>query len=110
MTRGRSTEEPCASTGACTVVETSGGSAPLAELNRAIRPRVLWRQGSFGTQSAEGSRVAEALMTVVATRKQQHRHILAYVTAACEAALGGAPAPSLLPTPADIEHGVRPAA
>ena len=77
---------------------------------RAIRPGVLWRKGSFGTQSAEGSRFVEAMMTVVATLKQQHRNVLAYVTAACEAALCGQPAPSLLPTPADIEQGMRPAA
>jgi len=77
---------------------------------RAIRPGVLWRKGSFGTQSAEGSRFVEAMMTVVATLKQQHRHVLAYVTAACEAALCGQPAPSLLPTPADIEQGMHPAA
>jgi hypothetical protein len=36
---------------------------------RAIRPGVLWRKGSFGTQSAEGSRFVEAMMTVVATLK-----------------------------------------
>jgi transposase len=77
---------------------------------RAIRPGVLWRKGSFGTHSAEGSRFVEAMMTVVATLKQQHRHVLAYVTAACEAALCGQPAPSLLPTLADIEQGMRPAA
>jgi transposase len=77
---------------------------------RAIRPGVLWRKGSFGTQSAEGSRFVEAMMTVVATLKQQHRNVLDYVTTACEAALCGAPAPSLLPTPADIEQGMRPAA
>src|SRR5215510_5831959 len=52
---------------------------------RAIRPGVLWRKGSFGTQSADGSRFVEALMTAVATLKQQHRHVLAYMTAACEA-------------------------
>ena len=66
---------------------------------RAIRPGVLWRKGSFGTQSAEGSRFVEAMMTVVATLKQQHRNVLDYVTAACQAALSGEPAPSLLPTP-----------
>src|SRR4030095_14520742 len=66
---------------------------------RAIRPGVLWRKGSFGTQSADGSRFVEAVMIVVATLKQQHRHVLAYVTAACEAALCREPAPSLLPTP-----------
>jgi transposase len=43
---------------------------------RAIRPGVLWRKGSFGTHSADGSRFVEAMMTVVATLKQQHRHVL----------------------------------
>ena len=77
---------------------------------RAIRLGVLWRKGSFGTQSVAGSRFVETMMTVVATLKQQHRNVLDYVTAACEAALCGQPAPSLLPTPATIEQGMRPAA
>jgi transposase len=64
---------------------------------RAIRPGVLWRKGSFGTQSEEGSRFVESMMTVVATVTQQQRHVLEYLTAACEAALRGAAAPSLLP-------------
>ena len=38
------------------------------------------------------------MMTVAATLKQQHRHVLDDVTAACEAVLWGEPAPSLLPT------------
>jgi transposase len=64
---------------------------------RAIRPGVLWRKGSFGTQSAQGARFVEAMMTVVATLKQQHRNILAYLTEAGQAAYTGLPAPSLLP-------------
>ena len=77
---------------------------------RAIRPGVLWRKGSFGTQSPQGSCFVEAMMTVVATLKQQHRNVLAYVTAACEAALCGEPAPSLLPTPDALYQVMRPAA
>ena len=64
---------------------------------RAIRPGVLWRKGSFGTQSAEGSRFVEAMMTVVATLKQQHRNVLEYLTAACQAALCGEAAPPCFP-------------
>jgi transposase len=77
---------------------------------RAIRPAVLWRKGSFGTQSADGSRVVEAMMTVVTTLKQQHRPVLDYLTATCEAMLRGEPAPSLLPTPTAIEQLMCPAA
>ena len=77
---------------------------------RAIRPGVLWRKGSFGTQSPEGSRVVETMMTVVATLKPQHRPVLTSVTAACEAALRGEAAPSLLPTPAATKELLCPAA
>lgn len=91
-------------------LETSGGSAPLAEFNRAIRPGVLWRKGRLGTHSADGSPFVEALMTVVATLKPQHRHVLDYLTAACEAAQRGEPAPSLLPTPDTLRKLVYPAA
>jgi len=77
---------------------------------RAIRPGVLWRKGSVGTQSPEGSRVVGALMTVVATLKPQHRHVLDDVTAACEAALCGEPAPSLLPTLDALNQVMLPAA
>jgi transposase len=77
---------------------------------RAIRPGVLWRKGSFGTQSPEGSPFVEAMMTVVATLTQPHRHVLDDLTAACEAALRGEAAPSLLPTPAALAQLRRPAA
>lgn len=73
----------------------------LAE--RKIRPNVLWRNGSFGTQSEAGSRFAERIMTVVATLKPQHRNVLDYLTEACDAANWGRPAPSLLPDKAAIE-------
>ena len=36
---------------------------------RAIRPCVLWRKGSFGTQSHAGSRFVKVMLTVVATFK-----------------------------------------
>jgi hypothetical protein len=97
MTRARSTEEPCAGKLARTVLQTSGGSDLLAEFNRALRPGVQWRKTSFGTQSEEGSRFVESMMTVVATLKQQQRNVVEYLTAAHEAALRDEAAPSLLP-------------
>jgi transposase len=71
---------------------------------RAIRPGVLWRKGSFGTHSAEGFRFVEAMMTVVGTLKRQHRNVLDYVTAAGEAALHSAAAPSLLPRSTETDQ------
>jgi transposase len=80
-----------------TFVHLEGVEPTNNAAERAIRPGVLWRKGSFGTQSAQGSRFVEAMMTVVATLKQQHRNPLDYLTAACEAALRDEVAPSLLP-------------
>jgi len=56
-----------------------------------LRPLVLWRKGSFGTQSRAGSDFVERRLTVVASLRQQQRHVLQYVTAACQAALSSQP-------------------
>jgi hypothetical protein len=93
-----------------TCVRHAGVEPTNNAAERAIRPGVLWRQGSFGTQSAEDSRFVEVMMTVVTTLKPQHRNVLDDATAACEAALCGQPAPSLLPTPEALEQLMRPAA
>lgn len=70
------------------------------EAERAIRPGVLWRKGSFGTHSQEGSRFVERMMTVAATLKKQSRNIIDYLAQAAEAALRGEQVPSLLPAAA----------
>src|SRR5215216_4706638 len=80
-----------------TFVQVEGVEPTNNTAERAIRPGVLWRKGSFGTQSAEGSRFVESMMTVAATLKHQQRNVLEYLTAACAAALRGEAAPSLLP-------------
>jgi transposase len=64
---------------------------------RALRPAVLWRTGSFGSDSEAGSRFAERLLTVVASCRQQGRPLLAFLVAAAEAALRGSSPPSLVP-------------
>src|SRR2546428_1491544 len=80
-----------------TFVQVAGVEPTNNTAERSIRPGVLWRKGSFGTQSKEGSRFVESMMTVVSTLKQQQRNVLEYLTEACEAALRGEEAPSLLP-------------
>src|SRR5215471_4056145 len=70
-----------------TFVQVAGVEPTNNTAERSIRPGVLWRKGSFGTQSAEGSRFVESMMTVVATLKHQKRNVLDYLTAAHEAAL-----------------------
>jgi transposase len=80
-----------------TFVQVEGVEPTNNAAERSIRPGVQRRKISFGTQSEEGSRFVESMMTVVATLQQQHRSVLAYLTAAHEAALRGEAAPSLLP-------------
>lgn len=65
---------------------------------RILRPGVLWRKRSFGTDSPNGSRFVERILTVITTLRLQKRHVLDYLTAACQAAISGDPAPSLLST------------
>lgn len=63
---------------------------------RALRPAVIWRKTSLGTQSSRGSRFVERLLTAVATLRQRGRNVLDYLTSANEAALRGAPIPSFI--------------
>jgi len=57
----------------------------------------MWRKTSFGTDSPSGSLFVERILTVVTTLRMQGRNVLDYVASACEAALQGRDAPSLLP-------------
>jgi transposase len=97
----REVERGLAAGSRCGVPQTAGtveGVEPTPNAaERSIRPGVLWRKGSFGTQSEEGSRFVASMMTVGTTLTPQPRHVLAYLTAAWEAALRGEAAPSLLP-------------
>src|SRR5215211_1947304 len=87
-----------------TFVQVEGVEPTNNTAERSIRPGVLWRKGSGGTQSAKGSRFVESMLTVVSTLKQQQRNVLAYLTEACDAALRGEAAPSLLPTHTQQSH------
>jgi transposase len=67
---------------------------------RALRQAVLWRKGSYGTQSDAGDRFVERILTVVATCKQQGRSPLDYLANLCTTTVQGLSPPSLLPAPA----------
>ena len=64
---------------------------------RALRKAVLWRKGSFGSDSAEGSRFAERMLTVSESLRSQDRSVLDFVEQAIRANRTGTPHPSLLP-------------
>lgn len=87
-----------------TFVDNPGVQPTNNAAERALRRAVLWRKRSFGSQSDDGLRFAERILTTVTTLRQQHRNVLDYLTAACHAQHLGLPAPSLLPfaTPSDL--------
>ena len=64
---------------------------------RALRPAVIYRKLSFGTQSASGSRFLERMLTVSETCRLQNRNAYHYLIEAMEAKFAGQLAPSLLP-------------
>jgi transposase len=62
-----------------TFVHVEGVDPTNNAAERALRPVVLWRKGSFGTQSRTGSDFVERMLTVVATLRQQQRNVLDYI-------------------------------
>lgn len=64
---------------------------------RALRPAVIYRKLSFGTQSARGSRYLERLLSISETCRLQNRNVYQYLIEVMEAKYAGRPAPSLLP-------------
>jgi transposase len=71
---------------------------------RALRFAVLMRKGSFGSDSAKGSRFIERFLTARATLRRQRRDLYAFLKDACTAAMLGTSAPSLLPAAAPFDH------
>lgn len=64
---------------------------------RAIRPAVLWRKNSFGSQSEDGSIFVARMLTVVSSLRSQNRNVLDFLTEAIRANRRGNASPSLLP-------------
>lgn len=79
-----------------TFVEVEGVEPTNNAAEQALRQAVIWRKLSFGTQSAEGSRFVERLLTVVETCRRQQRNVLSWMVEAVEARFAGKCAPSLL--------------
>ena len=79
-----------------TWIEHDGMEPHNNRAERMIRPAVLWRKNSFGTQSARGSRFAECMLTVTQTLKLQGQGVLEFVERSIRAHQLGKPAPSLL--------------
>ena len=74
-----------------------GDRADEQRAGTALRHAVIWRRISGGTDSSDGSRFVERMLTVVATCRQQKRNVLDYLSSCFEAHLRGRKVPSLLP-------------
>ncbi len=79
-----------------TFLEVEGVEPTNNVSERALRPAVIWRKLSFGTQSPRGSRFVETILTVVETCHRQSRNSCEYLTQALQAHFAGQPTPSLI--------------
>ncbi|WP_426731098.1 IS66 family transposase [Myxococcus faecalis] len=64
---------------------------------RSIRPLVMYRKTSFGTQGPEGSRFVERVFTATTSLRLQGRDVLGFLTDTLAAHRRGHQGPSLLP-------------
>jgi hypothetical protein len=78
-------------------VEVEGVEPTNNAAERAIRPAVIWRRTSFGSQTKAGSNFVARMLTVVTTLKSQRRNILDFMTQAVSAQRLSHNSPSLLP-------------
>lgn len=78
-------------------VEVEGVEPTNNAAERAIRPAVIWRRTSFGSQTQAGSNFVARMLTVVTTLKSQGRNVLEFMTLAVSAKRQSQPTPSLLP-------------
>ena len=82
-----------------TFVDFEGIEPTNNTAERALRPAVIYRKLSFGTQSEAGSRFIERMLTVSETCRLQKRSVFQWLIAAVEASLHNRSAPSLITDP-----------
>ncbi len=79
-------------------VEIEGLDPTNNAAERAIRPAVLWKRISFGSQSEAGSIFVARMLTVVTSLRSQNRNVLEFMIEAIRASRQGNHPPSLIPT------------
>ncbi len=86
-----------------TFVDIDGVEPTNNHAERELRPAVLWRKRSFGTQCDRGERFAERMLTAARTLRKQERQLHTFLIGTLHAAWNDAAPPSLLrcdhPTP-----------
>ena len=81
MTKADPLEEPCARKPACTVLQTSGGSDPFAEFNRALKLCMRQRKNSLFYATEHSAYIASLLTSLIAPCRQAGGNALAYLVA-----------------------------
>ena len=77
----------------CDAVQPTNNAA-----ERALRPAVIWRRTSFGSQSRKGSQFVARMLTVTTSLQAQRRDLLGFFTQAFRAARYQLQRPSLIPS------------
>ncbi len=73
------------------------GTARHVAAERAVRKGALWRDGTRGSHSADGSRFTERMLTTTESLRAQGRSVFGFVEQEIRIPLTGERRPSLLP-------------
>ena len=92
----------CATTGRWVNCQKASPRARSDWAEQVVRHGVIMRKISYGTHSTAGSRFVERMLTIHATLRRQHRHILDFMRDSCFAARRDHPEPSILPIEASV--------
>ena len=80
-----------------TFVHTPGVEPTNNASEQALRPAVIWRRISYGSQSETGSQFVARMLTVVTSLRKQNRSVFEFLVEALTAKRKGGKIPSLLP-------------
>ena len=85
-----------------TFTHTDGVEPPNNHAERGLRGAVIYRKLSHGSQSEQGERTIERLLSVSVTCRLQRRSLFAYLTDALTASIRGDPIPALARASRDL--------
>jgi transposase len=79
-----------------TFLQVQGVEPTNNAAERSLRHAVIWRKLSFGTQSEQGSRFVETMLTTIETCRQQDLSVIEHVTRSIQNHFHKQKTPSLL--------------
>ena len=85
--------------GLFTYAEVVGVDPTNNAAEHAVRKAVLWRKGSFGSQSKRGERFVERMLTTTATLRRRGERVFDFMAQSLQAHISGADPPVLVQLP-----------